>query len=64
MDSGAVRTYFRDLQSRIVSELEAFDGQPFRTDTWQRPEGGGGISRLIEEGDFFERGGVNFSDVV
>jgi coproporphyrinogen III oxidase len=31
--------------------------------SWDRPEGGGGISRLIEEGNFFERGGVNFSHV-
>jgi len=55
--------YFTGLQRSIVAELEAFDGQPFRTDAWQRPEGGGGISRLIEEGNFFERGGVNFSHV-
>ena len=37
--------------------------QDFQRDTWQRAEGGGGVSRLIEEGDFFERGGVNFSHV-
>ena len=55
--------YFTGLQARIVAELEAFDGQPFRTDRWQRPEGGGGVSRLIEQGYFFERGGVNFSHV-
>jgi coproporphyrinogen III oxidase len=58
-----LKAYFTGLQSRIVAELEAFDGQAFRTDSWVRPEGGGGISRLIEEGDFFERGGVNFSHV-
>jgi coproporphyrinogen III oxidase len=51
------------LQQRIVGALEALDGSPFRTDSWQRPEGGGGISRVIEEGHFFERGGVNFSHV-
>src|SRR5471032_187695 len=59
----AVKAYLLDLQSRIVQALEAQDGKPFLTDTWQRPEGGGGISRLIEEGHVFERGGVNFSHV-
>ena len=63
MDTIRLKDFFTGLQSRIVGELEAFDGQPFRTDSWERPEGGGGISRLIEEGDFFERGGVNFSHV-
>jgi coproporphyrinogen III oxidase len=57
------RSYFLALQSRIVAALEALDGQPFRRDEWERPEGGGGISRLIEEGNVFERGGVNFSHV-
>jgi len=63
MDISAVRGYFLDLQTQIVSALEVADGQPFRRDEWQRPEGGGGISRVIEEGDVFERGGVNFSHV-
>ncbi|MBL8451101.1 MAG: oxygen-dependent coproporphyrinogen oxidase [Dechloromonas sp.] len=63
MDTTRLKDFFTGLQGRIVAELETFDGQPFRTDSWQRPEGGGGISRLIEEGDFFERGGVNFSHV-
>ena len=63
MDTTRLKDFFTGLQSRIVGELEAFDGQAFRTDSWTRPEGGGGTSRLIEEGDFFERGGVNFSHV-
>ncbi len=63
IDNSAVKAYFTGLQDRIVSALERFDGQPFRRDEWTRPQGGGGISRLIEEGDFFERGGVNFSHV-
>ena len=63
MDTGQLKKYFTGLQSRIVTELEAFDGQPFNSDAWTRPEGGGGISRLIEQGAFFERGGVNFSHV-
>jgi coproporphyrinogen III oxidase len=36
---------------------------PFRRDEWTRPEGGGGISRVIEDANVFERGGVNFSHV-
>jgi coproporphyrinogen III oxidase len=63
MDVSAARDYFTGLQARIVARLEAIDGNPFRRDEWQRPEGGGGISRLIEEGSVLERGGVNFSHV-
>jgi len=63
MDTNILKQYFTSLQGRIVSALELFDGQGFLTDSWDRPEGGGGISRLVEEGNFFERGGVNFSHV-
>ncbi|MBU1395535.1 MAG: oxygen-dependent coproporphyrinogen oxidase [Gammaproteobacteria bacterium] len=63
-DTLAVKTWLLDLQARIVAALEAADGLPFRTDAWERPEGGGGISRLIEEGNVLERGGVNFSHVL
>lgn len=63
MNIPAVRDYLLNLQAQIVNALETFDGELFRRDEWQRPEGGGGISRLIENGLFFERGGVNFSHV-
>ena len=63
MDVSAVRTYLAGLQERIVARLEAIDGGPFLRDAWDRPEGGGGVSRLIEDGTVLERGGVNFSDV-
>jgi len=59
-----VKRYLQDLQLRIVTALEQADGKPFATDSWQRQEGGGGVSRVIEEGNVFERGGVNFSHVV
>ena len=62
-DSAAVKNYLLDLQARVVAAMEAIDGKPFFTDSWDRPEGGGGISRVIEEGNVFERGGVNFSHV-
>jgi len=58
-----VLEYLQELQARIVGALEALDGQPFATDSWQRPEGGGGVTRVIEEGNLFERGGVNLSHV-
>jgi coproporphyrinogen III oxidase len=59
-----VKAYLLGLQERIVTALEDADGSPFLRDEWQRPEGGGGISRLIEEGRVLERGGCNFSHVM
>ncbi len=64
MNVAEIVAYFTGLQERIVAGLEALDGKPFRRDSWERPEGGGGITRLIEEGDLFERGGCNFSHVM
>lgn len=58
-----VRDFLLALQSNIVSALEPIDGGAFLRDEWQRPEGGGGVSRLIENGVVIERGGVNFSHV-
>lgn len=56
--------FFRGLQDRICAALEAADGTArFREDSWQRPGGGGGRSRVIAEGAVFEKGGVNFSEV-
>ena len=63
IDIAAVKNYLTDLQHRIVTRLASIDGKVFRADSWQRPEGGGGVSRVIEEGNVFERGGVNFSHV-
>jgi coproporphyrinogen III oxidase len=63
VDTDAVRDWLTGLQQRIVAGLEALDGGSFATDSWRRPEGGGGISRVIEDGRVFERGGVLFSDV-
>ncbi|MGS0740686.1 oxygen-dependent coproporphyrinogen oxidase [Glaciimonas sp. GG7] len=62
--AGAVKSYLLDLQARIVAALEHIDGKSFGTDSWERAEGGGGISRIIEEGNVFERGGVGFSHVM
>ena len=62
-DTAAVRSYLLGLQSRIVARLGALDGGTFRADRWERPEGGGGVSRVIEDSAVFERGGVLFSHV-
>ncbi len=64
IDTASIKTWLLDLQVRIVGAFERADGLPFRTDAWERPEGGGGVSRLIEEGNVLERGGVNFSHVL
>ncbi len=64
MDTAIVRNWLLGLQSHIVAELEAVDGHAFRTDAWTRPAGGGGITRVLEDGGVFERGGVNFSHVM
>ena len=57
------REFFTGLQARIVQRLEEVDGARFRRDEWQRPEGGGGLSCVMEEGNVLERGGVNYSRV-
>jgi len=63
-DSHAVKEYLLDLQKSICSRLESVDGEAaFVEDAWERPEGGGGVSRVITEGRVFEKGGVNFSHV-
>lgn len=63
MNMVEVKAYLADLQNRIVAGLEAIDGKSFQRDGWERPNGGGGLSCVIEEGNVLERGGVNFSYV-
>src|SRR5690554_930589 len=56
--------YIQNLQDQICKGLEDLDGQAkFREDLWERPEGGGGRTRVIENGAVFEKGGVNISAV-
>jgi coproporphyrinogen III oxidase len=68
MQTDAIKSYFLDLQARIVAAMEAAmeaaDGGRFSRDEWQRPAGGGGISRILEGGQLLERGGVGFSHVM
>lgn len=56
--------FIRDLQDQICAALEKSDGVArFQEDLWERPEGGGGRTRVIANGDVFEKGGVNTSVV-
>ena len=60
----AVKDYLLDLQDRICDALGAEDGSAtFREDSWEREQGGGGRSRVLENGAVIEKGGVNFSHV-
>jgi len=63
-DIAAVRQFLLGLQDTICAALEQEDGRArFREDRWDRPEGGGGRSRVLAEGAVFEQAGVNFSHV-
>ncbi len=56
--------YIQELQGSITSKLEEVDGHAkFQEDIWERPEGGGGRTRVIQNGEVFEKGGVNISAV-
>ncbi len=56
--------YIQKLQDSITSKLEELDGTAkFQQDLWEREEGGGGRTRVIENGTVFEKGGVNISKV-
>jgi coproporphyrinogen III oxidase len=63
-DSSAVKHYLTQLQDRITAAVENADSVKFRRDAWERPEGGGGESRVLSDGAVFERAGVSFSHVL
>lgn len=59
-----IKSYLTGLQNTICNGLEKADGKAvFKSDKWKRAEGGGGDTRVIAEGNVFEKGGVNFSHV-
>ena len=59
-----VSELMQGLHDKICQGLEQVDGNTtFKEDSWERPEGGGGRSRVMREGAVFEQGGVNFSEV-
>lgn len=55
--------FLKNIQDVIVKELESIDGAKFHEDIWIRSEGGGGRTRVLVEGNLFEKAGVNFSEV-
>jgi len=64
-DPQAVKHYLLQLQDTLCQRFAVTDGGgEFIHDAWDRPEGGGGISRVIGNGKVFEKGGVNFSHVM
>jgi len=64
-DIAAVKDYLMSLQDRICAELEGLEPNTrFHQDAWDRPNGGGGRTRVIANGDVIEKGGVNFSHVM
>ena len=62
-NSQNVRDYFLALQNKITEKLQEQETVSFIEDKWKREEGGGGQSRILENGDIFEKAGINFSDV-
>ena len=59
------RDWLMGLQESICAGLEALDGEGrFQEESWERPEGGGGRSRVMKAGRVFEQGGVNFSEEI
>jgi len=64
MTKESITEWFLDLQNRICKELELTDSKGlFKEDSWEREGGGGGKTRILENGELIERGGVNFSAV-
>jgi coproporphyrinogen III oxidase len=63
VDVDAVKQFLTGLQQTIVARLAGIEGRAFGRDEWSRPEGGGGVTQVLENGAVFERAGVNFSHV-
>ena len=63
VDAAAVKRYLSGLQDRISAAVEKIDTVKFRRDAWNRPEGGGGESRVLSDGAAFERAGVSIAHV-
>jgi coproporphyrinogen III oxidase len=64
IDPTRVKQYLVGLQNRITEGLSQIDGKPFIEDNWLRAEGGGGCTRILENGNIIERGGVGLSHVI
>ncbi|MEM7194858.1 MAG: oxygen-dependent coproporphyrinogen oxidase [Pseudomonadota bacterium] len=62
-DFDAVTAYLRSLQDTICNAFSAFERNSFQQDEWSHPTGGGGRTRILENGECIEKGGINFSHV-
>nr|QCT83338.1 coproporphyrinogen III oxidase [Cinnamomum camphora] len=60
---GRFEKMIREAQDSVCAAIEAVDGGKFEEDVWSRPGGGGGISRVLQEGNVWEKAGVNVSVV-
>ncbi|KAF2711208.1 hypothetical protein K504DRAFT_501125 [Pleomassaria siparia CBS 279.74] len=58
-----MEAFIKSQQKEIVAALEEVDGSKFTIDSWDRPEGGGGITCVLQDGNVFEKAGVNTSVV-
>ena len=58
-----VRRYLLDLQDNIIAMIYKYDNSKFIKDEWSRDEGGGGVTCILQNGNVFDKVGVNFSDI-
>ncbi len=64
MNREHIANTYKQIQQEITEALEKVDGvATFKEENWERDGGGGGRTRIIQHGDIFEKGGVNFSEV-
>lgn len=64
MSKEEIAASYRQIQDEITQALEQLDGKSkFEQELWEREGGGGGRTRIIQNGDILEKGGVNFSEV-
>ncbi len=64
IDNKIIKSFFLEWQDNLCTSFSKLDGKNFIEDKWQHKAGGGGISRVLSEGNIFERAGVNFSHVM
>ena len=63
IDKNSVKDFLSNLQTKIIEAIQIVDGKNFLIDSWQRTEGGGGTTAILENGNVFERAGIGFSFV-
>jgi coproporphyrinogen III oxidase len=63
IDIESLKSWYSGLQASIAGAAGLLETQPLRSDAWERPEGGGGKTMIVEGGTLFERAGIAFSHV-